>query len=205
MLAGMLSVLLVAGLTGAGVYVATGEPDPAPAAEPAPEPVAEAPAPLPKVALRDLKKAAAAAGCTLQSPPNEGADHDVREFTAADYRVNPPTSGIHFPEWAPDGVYDPGTTPPLGTLVHTLEHGRVNLQYAQGTPPDTVERLKALVDELEGGYHLLLYENTTEMPFAVAATAWDHLLGCPEMNEQVFDALRAFRNAYVDKGPETVP
>lgn len=209
MLAGMLSVLLVAGLIGAGVYVATDEPDPAPAAEPAPEPVAEAPreapAPLPKVARRDLKKAAQAAGCTLQSPPNEGKDHAAREFTAADYRVNPPTSGVHFPEWAPDGVYDPGTTPPLGTLVHTLEHGRVNLQYAKGTPPETVERLKALVNELDSGYHLLLYENSTEMPFAVAATAWDHLLGCPEMNEQVFDALRAFRNAYVDKGPETVP
>ena len=58
MLAGMLSVLLVAGLIGAGVYVATDDPDPAPAAEPAPEPVAEAPreapAPLPKVARRDL-------------------------------------------------------------------------------------------------------------------------------------------------------
>jgi hypothetical protein len=172
------------------------------------DPAAEAPreaAPLPAVALRDLKMAAQAAGCTLQSPPNEGADHDVREFTAADYQVNPPTSGIHFPEWAPDGVYDPGTTPPLGTLVHTLEHGRVNLQYAKGTPPETVERLKALVDELDGGYHLLLYENTTAMPFAVAATAWDHLLGCPEMNEQVFDALRAFRESYVDEGPETVP
>ena len=42
-------------------------------------------------------------------------------------------------------------------------------------------------------------------PIAVAATAWDHLLGCPRMNEQVFDAVRAFRNTYVDKGPEIVP
>ena len=43
------------------------------------------------------------------------------------------------------------------------------------------------------------------MPYAVAATAWDHVLGCPMMNERVFDAVRAFRNTYVDKGPETVP
>jgi hypothetical protein len=39
----------------------------------------------------------------------------------------------------------------------------------------------------------------------VAATAWTHLLGCPRMNNQVFDAIRAFRDAYVDKAPEKIP
>ena len=43
------------------------------------------------------------------------------------------------------------------------------------------------------------------MPYEVAATAWGHLLGCPKMNDEVFDALRAFRKDYVDKGPEKVP
>jgi hypothetical protein len=43
------------------------------------------------------------------------------------------------------------------------------------------------------------------MPFAVAATAWDHQLGCPTMNDKVFDAIRAFRTDYIDKGPEIVP
>ena len=43
------------------------------------------------------------------------------------------------------------------------------------------------------------------MPYAVAATAWTHLLGCPKMNDKVFDAIRAFRLAYVDKGPEFIP
>ena len=61
------------------------------------------------------------------------------------------------------------------------------------------------MQELDDGYHLLLYENTTGMDAAVAATAWDRLLACPEMNDQVFDALRAFRTAFVDKGPEKVP
>ena len=69
-------------------------------------------------------------------------------------------------------------------LVHTLEHGRIDLQYRPGTPAATVARLERLVDELEGGYHMLLFQNETEMPFAVAATAWGHLLGCPEMNDQ---------------------
>ena len=58
---------------------------------------------------------------------------------------------------------------------------------------------------MDGGYHLLLFENGTNMPFAVAATAWDHQLGCPTMNPKVFDAIRAFRDEYIDKGPEKVP
>jgi hypothetical protein len=55
------------------------------------------------------------------------------------------------------------------------------------------------------GYHLLLFENQTNMTAAVAATAWGHSLTCPEMNDQVFDAIRTFRNEYIDKGPEQVP
>ena len=90
-------------------------------------------------------------------------------------------------------------------LVHALEHGRIELQYKPGTPAEDRRRLEQLVDELEGGYHMLLFENDTDMPFAVAATAWGHLLGCPKMNDKVFDALRAFRKDYVDKGPETIP
>ena len=52
---------------------------------------------------------------------------------------------------------------------------------------------------------MLLFQNNTNMPFAIAATAWTHLLGCPKMNNQVFDAIRTFRAAYTDKGPEFIP
>ena len=90
-------------------------------------------------------------------------------------------------------------------LVHTLEHGRVNVQYKKGTPAATSRRLEALVTEQNEGYHMLLYENTTDMDAAVAATAWTHSLTCPTMNDKVFDAIRTFRARYIDKGPETVP
>ncbi len=153
----------------------------------------------------DLKKAAAAAGCKLVDAPNEGAEHAEKDFKASDYKQNPPTSGTHFPTWYEDGVYNPGDTPELGRLVHTLEHGRINVQYKPGTPAETVAQLETLVKESEDGYHMLMYENTTGMPFAVAATAWDHQLGCPTMNPKVFDAIRAFRTEYIDKGPEVVP
>jgi hypothetical protein len=52
---------------------------------------------------------------------------------------------------------------------------------------------------------MLLYQNTTGMDAAVAATAWGHSLTCPAMNDQVFDAVRTFRSSYIDKGPEAVP
>jgi Protein of unknown function (DUF3105) len=160
---------------------------------------------LPAQELGDVDEAAKAAGCKLTHPEIEGSQHEEREFTAGDYKTNPPTSGSHFPTWAEDGVYEAGNTPELGQLVHTLEHGRIDVQYKPGTPAETVAELEALLAELEDGYHMLLFENPTGMDAAVAATTWGHSLTCPEMNDQVFDAIRTFRNEYIDQGPEDVP
>jgi len=160
---------------------------------------------IPAQKTSDYEEAAKAAGCTLTNPEFEGAEHAEKDFTPADFKTNPPTSGTHFPEWYDDGVYAPGTTPNLGMLVHTLEHGRINVQYKKGTPAADVAKLEALLGEQNEGYHMLLYENTTGMKPQIAATAWTHSLTCDEMNDQVFDAIRTFRARYIDKGPETVP
>jgi hypothetical protein len=160
---------------------------------------------LPEQQIGDAQRAAREGGCRLTHPEIEGAAHETRDFTAEDYETNPPTSGNHYPEWYEDGVYEPGNVPNLGMLVHTLEHGRINIQYKPGTPAETVAQLEALLAEQSEGYHMLLYENTTGMNAQVAATTWGHSLTCPEMNDQVFDALRTFRNEYIDQGPEDVP
>ncbi|MGH2948563.1 MAG: DUF3105 domain-containing protein [Solirubrobacteraceae bacterium] len=160
--------------------------------------------PLPEQQTGDLEPAAEAAGCKLAHPKDEGAEHESRSFTAADYRTNPPTSGTHDPMPSDDGVYDPGSAPGLGNLVHSLEHSRIHVQYRRGTDAQTVKELEALVAENDG-YHMVLYENPTGMPFAVAATAWAQQLACPRMNDKVFDALRTFRDRYIDQGPEQVP
>jgi Protein of unknown function (DUF3105) len=223
-LAGLLAVLAVVGLGALAVIAVgggsdsptrpsdraadTGAPppaDPAPSASAAPKGAAATKATPPAQKTKDLAKAVKLAGCILKHEPNEGVEHADREFSATDYQVNPPTSGTHAPTWAEDGIYGPGTTPPLGTLVHTLEHGRIDIQYKPGTPAKTITELTALYNELDGGYHLLLFENGTDMPFAVAATAWDQLLGCQKFNDRVFDAIRAFTATYVDQGPEVVP
>jgi hypothetical protein len=199
-LAGLLSVFAVLAIV-ALASAAGGRDEPA-AASLSP---ASSAAALPPQRTRNLTKAARLARCTVARRPNEGAEHVTRELTHADYGTNPPTSGPHSPEWAEDGIYRPGRTPDLGLLVHTLEHGRINVQYRPGTPRTTIRRLKAFYQESDRGHHMLVYENATGMPFAVAATAWDRVLGCPKMNDRVFDALRAFRVAYIDEGPEIVP
>ena len=85
-------------------------------------------------------------------------------------------------------------------LVHTLEHGRIDVQYKEGTSAGDVAKLEAFLGETDG-YHMLLFQNTTGMDAAVAATAWGHSLTCPKMNDKTFDALRTFRDSLHRQGP----
>ena len=198
---GLLAVAVIAGIAVA-VLISTGGDDgggPAKASDSA------STAKLPEQATSDIEAAAKAAGCTLNNPAYEGANHAQKDFKPSDYRTNPPTSGNHTPDWYEDGIYAPGDTPSLGKLVHPLEHGRIEVQYKKGTDAETVGKLEALLAEEQDGYHMLLFENTTGMNAAVAASAWTHSVTCPEMNDKVFDAIRTFRARYIDKGPERVP
>jgi Protein of unknown function (DUF3105) len=200
---GVLAIAAIAAVVIAIAAAAGGGDDEQEASAPASG--ASAAVKLPEQQTSDYEAAAKAAGCTLSNPEYEGAGHEEKDFKPSDYKTNPPTSGAHFPEWYDDGVYEPGTTPNLGMLVHTLEHGRINVQYKKGTPAEDVAKLEALLAEQNDGYHMLLYENTTGMKPQIAATAWTHSLTCDQMNDKVFDAIRTFRARYIDKGPETVP
>ncbi len=198
----LLAVAAVAAIGFAGVTALGGDDDePSNARN---EAARAAAAKLPAQKETDVDKAAKAAGCDLVHPKYEGAGHEDRDFTPADYKTNPPTSGTHNPLVAEDGVYETGDEPQLGNLVHTLEHGRIDVQYRPGTPAAEITQLEGFVAENEG-YHMVMFQNQTKMPYAIGATAWTHLLGCKEMNPQVWDALRTFRDRYIDKGPEKVP
>jgi hypothetical protein len=153
------------------------------------------------------KQAAAAAGCTVDTFPSEGRQHTEGKVV---YKTNPPTSGNHNPIPASDGIYDPGGTPPIGKLVHALEHGRIEYQYHPGLPAAQVAQLQTLMKDpvsgQPGGFAQLLYQNTTGMPYAVAATAWTHRLACPTFKgAATLAAMRAFRSAYLLKAPEFIP
>ena len=197
---GLLGLVAVVGVVAVLVFVVFSGDDSASDEVPA------SAAAIPAQKEADPEKAAALAKCTYEPKlANEGSGHEEKDFKASDYKQNPPTSGNHFPQWYEDGIYAAGDTPELGKLVHTLEHGRIDIQYKPGTPATTVAQLETLYNEMDGGHHLLLFENGTGMKAAVAATAWDASLTCDTMNPQVFDAIRAFRTEHIDKGPEVVP
>ena len=155
---------------------------------------------VPPREVADLDEAAEAADCRLEESKSEANAH-VEPGTEIDYEENPPNSGDHYEIPADDGAYT--DAPPTGALVHSLEHGRVLIQFDPNVPESVKGDLKALFDE--DPYHMIIAPNETDMPLEVAATAWEHPLGCPEMNDRVFDAIRAFRDEFRDEGPEFVP
>jgi hypothetical protein len=164
---------------------------------------AETSATPPPEKIADLPAAAKAAGCRLANPPIEGRTHVTGKVK---YKTNPPTSGNHYPIPQDDGVYT--KTPPFTHLVHTLEHGRIEFQYKPGASAADVAKLRRLASEpLEGtaGYHVVLFENNTDMPAAFAATAWTHSITCSALTPQALDAMREFRKGYTDKAPEFIP
>jgi hypothetical protein len=149
----------------------------------------------------DLAAAAKAAGATLKNPVIEGRTH-VDESTKVEYKTNPPTSGNHDPQPAGDGVYDKAVSAlDMRHFVHTLEHGRVEVQYDPSLPKRRIDQLGGFFNE--DPYHMVLLPNN-KMRYEVAATAWGHLIGFDKVTDETFDALRAFRDRYRDQGPEQV-
>ena len=162
--------------------------------------------PIPAVKETNLAKAEKAAGCVQLNPAMEGRQHVTT--TVVYKNSNPPASGNHNPIPAEDGIYAPGNEPAKEHWVHTLEHGRIEIQYAPGITTHQREQLETVGSEKFNGtpgYHVLVFQNNTNMPYKVAAVAWTHVLGCKTFNPRVFDAIRAFRKAYTDKAPELIP
>jgi hypothetical protein len=146
------------------------------------------PPPAPKI--RGLQAAAKAANCTLMlNLPDEGHKH-VQPGTKVHYKTNPPTSGTHVfpPNQQADGAYSKMPVPL--DFVHSLEHGRMEIQYSSKLSESDQLELKGLYDTLYGG--TLLFPND-DMPYQVAATTWTNLMGCKTYEgAKTLDAIRAF-------------
>ena len=153
--------------------------------------------PVPPQRVADLDRAARGAGCTTKSFRSEGRDHVT---TPVRYGSNPPHSGPHHPVPADDGVYD--EAPRTEAVVHSLEHGRIVMQFRPSVSDEVKGQLKSLYEEDPS--HMVLVPNA-RMPYEVGATAWTNVLGCRKTTPAVFDAIRAFKVRYRDRGPEYVP
>jgi len=150
--------------------------------------------PPPPEKTSDLQQAAKKAGCVLKSPPIESRTHVT---TPVKYGTNPPTSGNHYPIPEQDGVYT--QQPPLTHLVHTLEHGRIEIQYTPSLSAKRISQLGGLFNQ-DPAYTLLLPNET--MPYEIAVTAWGQLAGCKKATDAAFDVIRAFKHRYTGHGPE---
>ena len=157
--------------------------------------------PPPAVKNLDPENAAAQAGCILRLDlPNEGANHLAPDAKPPNYHTNPPTSGNHVttPFQQADGAY--AKMPALIDFVHSLEHGRIEVQYAPDLPEADQLALKGVFDESPSG--MLLFPDP-RMPYEVAATAWTQLMGCKKYEgAKTLDAIRDFRDQFRGRGPE---
>jgi hypothetical protein len=142
--------------------------------------------PPPSLKAENLKTAARQAGCELRLDlKDEGHTHVE---SPVKYGTNPPTSGNHDPIPQADGAYL--EMPPAPGFVHSLEHGRLEIQYRPELPEEDQLALKGLYDTEYAG--ALLFPND-EMPYAVAATTWTNLLGCKAYRgAATLEAIRAF-------------
>jgi hypothetical protein len=150
--------------------------------------------PPPAVKVANLETAAQQAGCELKLHlKDEGHEHISPESKTPDYKTNPPTSGPHVepPYQQADGAYR--EEPAKIDFVHSLEHGRLEIQYAPDLPEKAQLELKGLYDTMYGA--TLLFPNK-EMPYEVAATTWTNMLVCPTYEgSKTLDAIRAFGKA----------
>jgi hypothetical protein len=158
--------------------------------------------PPPEVELGDLTAAAQAAGCELRLDlEDEGSTHlDPKADELPDYGTNPPTSGAHYPVPLADGAFLDKPSP--GTYVHSLEHGRVIIQYSPDLSEEDQLALKGVFDADRSGVDLF---PDPDMPHDVAVTAWTQLMTCDSFEgAATLDAIRAFRDAYRGRGPEAI-
>jgi hypothetical protein len=148
--------------------------------------------PTPKVT--DLQQAADKAGCDLRlNLPSEGHTHIPQTAATPEYGTNPPTSGNHVepPYQQADGAYS--EMPREMDVVHALEHGRMAIQYSPDLSDSAQLELIGLYDTMYGATLLFPNEN---MPYEVAATTWQNLMGCNEYKGAItLDAIRDFGKA----------
>lgn len=156
--------------------------------------------------------------------PIQGRGH-TPECTLGGYNSRPPTSGCHSPAQAAYGIHEEPV--PHELQLHNLEHGGVVIQYrtsgALGVDEDLIYNLTDLVERLRDAevkycrlilapypYSFMLSERVRERAGLsldeiaekrIALTAWGRIDLLDEFDEE---RIRAFIDAHINRGPETV-
>jgi hypothetical protein len=135
---------------------------------------------LPPVRAIELTSAAEAAGCVLRI--DDRLDSSL------------PLSGPSRRAAEP-GFYDDPL--PDAAVVGALRRGIIVIHYRRDLPADRVRKLRVVQQAVPAG---TIVAPNDGMRFAVAATAWQHLVGCAQWTDGTIDALRLFRGRYIGRG-----
>jgi hypothetical protein len=85
-------------------------------------------------------------GADDQTHVGDGAFPQVPDLST--YPSTPPTSGPHEVTTLPPGVYD--SPPPIGPLIHSLEHGASVVWYDPAAPQAQIDRIVAFYEQDAG-------------------------------------------------------
>ena len=127
--------------------------------------------------------------------PSEGGGH-LRPGQSVTYRSNPPTSGIHAPQWTVPGVHsDPQSST---RLVHALEHGNIVIYYDRPDPA-AIKTLKVWAGLFRGQWSGIVLTPRPGIGKAVVLTAWKRIFRLDPLDAA---AAAAFIDRYRGRGPE---
>ncbi len=141
---------------------------------------------------------------------------DVAKFV---FNSNPPTSGSHLESWVKPGIYK--TPQSEGELIHSLEHGYVEINYncnssivtkgasddsntATASATNETETCKTLINQVESIakkkklFKLLVIPRPT-ITSPIVLTAWNYILPLDGYDEK---QIVKFIDYHRDHGPE---
>jgi Protein of unknown function (DUF3105) len=106
--------------------------------------------------------------CSEESFPGLKPNHLSNPNANVTYNSFPPSSGPHYQQPAPWGIYPDSVKQTI--LVHNLEHGGIVIQYGNGVSKDDVEKLQSFYQDDPYGLVVAPYDRLGKK---IAATAWN--------------------------------
>lgn len=130
---------------------------------------------------------------------DQGREHIAQGQAHVPYNTTPPTSGPHYVDPAPWGIY----ARPIAdeTQVHNLEHGGIMIQYwCPNGCPDLVAQLTSVASRYKSKVILAPYSRP--LPHRIALTAWQWIDTFDNYDEA---GITQFISQHINRGPEQVP
>lgn len=148
------------------------------------------------------------AGCSDAPELADAGQKHIAPPAKGTYNTDPPTSGDHYSQGAPNGPSFTGVHPEAMTneiQVHNLEHGHVGIQY---DPKKIGPDVKAALEEVTKAHAQFVFmAPRPTQKVALAFTAWRRLSTCETASDAatIKAFAESFYNSLHDKAPESVP